>query len=115
MPYNLIILSLYFLLITLSVIGYGLILNRLIGERNSSINFGYLGILGIFLLTIYSYASNLVIAHGVYHNTIILILGLIAFFVLIKNEVSLRNNQSKLLFFVFFFLFCGLFISKNHD
>ena len=38
MPYNLIILSLYFVLITLSVIGYGLILNRFIGEKKLPIN-----------------------------------------------------------------------------
>ena len=93
MPYNLIILSLYFVLITLSVIGYGLIFNRFIGKRKSPTNFGYLGILGLFLLTIYSYASNLIIAHSVYHNTIVLIIGVIAFFVFIRNEINLQKKQ----------------------
>ena len=44
-----------------------------------------------------------------------MILGIIAFSALVKNLIFFKNNQSKLLFFVFFFLFCGLFISKNHD
>ena len=117
MYYNLIILTSYLILIIISVLGYGLLLNRLIGEKKFSTNLGYLGLLGLFFLTLYSYLSNLIIPHGIYHNILILFIGILFFFILFKSEDGLKNKISeiKLLFTIFFLLLSGLFLQKNHD
>ena len=42
-------------------------------------NFGYVGIIGIFFLVIYSYLSNIFIAHSKIHNVVIILIGFFIF------------------------------------
>ena len=76
MSSNFLILFLYFFIIITSVVGYGLILNKFIGKKKISQNFGYLGFLGLFFLTLYSYVSHLLIVHSQIINLVELILKL---------------------------------------
>ena len=55
----------YFLL-TSVVIGFGSFFAKNISTYNSNSNIGYIGLYGIFLLTLISYVTNLFIKHD-YH------------------------------------------------
>ena len=67
-----------------------------------------------FFLTIYSYISHLFYAHGIYHNLIILILGIFLFY---KNilEKKFHNTDFKVLVVIFSLLFFSFLIFKSHD
>ena len=57
----------------------GLLFLRLLNIKIDAHNFGYVGLLGIYILLIYSYLSNLIIAHFELHNLLVLIFGITAF------------------------------------
>jgi len=79
------------------------------------INFGYAGLFGIYILVVYSYFSNLFIAHTETHNLIILCIGLILFICLIKQKYSLYKSEIILSLIVFILLFSAVLQFKNHD
>jgi len=114
MSFNFLILFLYFFIIITSVVGYGLILDKFIGKKNISQNFGYLGFLGLFSLTLYSYVSHLLFVHSQIHNFFIIIIGVIFFILNFKKKYQKKKNLIILLS-TFILLFSGLLITKNHD
>jgi hypothetical protein len=67
-------------------IGYGLFFLKLLKIKFHFINFGYAGLFGIYILIVYSYFSNFLLAHTEIHNLIILIIGLILFIYLVKQK-----------------------------
>ncbi len=76
-------------------------------------NFGYTGLIGIFLLIIYSYLSHFFFKHNFTHNVLILSIG---FFYFIYSFFKTNNKKKFLPFFIIFsFLFLGFLILKNHD
>ena len=79
------------------------------------VNFGYAGLFGIYILIVYSYFSNLFIAHTEIHNLIILFIGLILFIYLVKQKYSLYKSEIIFSFIVFILLFCAVLQFKNHD
>jgi len=115
MFYNLFIFIFYYLLILFSIIGYGFFFLRLCKLDTRLENFGYIGIFGIFVLIIYSYLSNLFIAHTEIHNVLIILLGTFLFISSARKFNFEYKNQIFFIFVVFFVLFCGLFQFKNHD
>ena len=100
---------LYFLTI-FSVIGFGKFLSNFFIKKEK-FNFGYYGIFGLFFLTIYSYISHVFYPHTQFHNTILLIIGLISFI------YFLRNRSKEIIFTssIFLLLFISLVIFKTHD
>ena len=114
MSFNFLILLLYFFIIITSVIGYGLILDKFIGKKKISQNLGYLGFLGLFFLTLYSYVSHLLFAHSQIHNSFIIIIGII-FFLLNFKKKNRKKKELIILLSIFILLFSGLLIIKNHD
>ena len=78
---------LYFLLISLvillSTIGYGLITTKLLKFENFNYNYGLVGILGLYILSIISSYSHLFFPHNYVHNLIILLIGLVGLFIVI--------------------------------
>ena len=114
MSFNFLILFLYFFIIITSVVGYGLILDKFIGKKNISQNFGYLGFLGLFFLTLYSYVSHLLFVHSQIHNFFIIIIGIIFFILNFKKKYQ-KKKDLILLLSTFILLFSGLLITKNHD
>ena len=76
---NILIFSLSYLFITFSILGYGLLIEKISNKMNSGRQLGYTGLLGIFFLIIYSYISHYFIAHNILHNSILLVIGFIFF------------------------------------
>ena len=83
---NLVILIAYYFLTFISILGYGLFFLGIFKKQKSTINLGYAGLFGIFVLLLYSYLSNFILAHSEIHNILLIILGLIlSFLKLFKN------------------------------
>ena len=115
MIHNLFIFTSYYILILISILGYGLFFFKLLKIRFDSGNFGYAGLFGIYILIVYSYLSNLIIAHTELHNLAILFFGLILFIFSIKKKYSEYKKEIIFTLIVFILLFCALFQFKNHD
>jgi hypothetical protein len=105
-----------FFLILISVLGYGFLFLR-INKINKNLNFGYLGLFGIFFLITYSYLSNLFLPHSQFHNSIIIILGIVIFFYYIIKDFNNHKLNNEILFcsLLFIILFLSLLMIKNHD
>ena len=109
------ILISYYFIILISILGYGLFFLELFKKKLDSSNFGYVGLFGIYVLLIYSYLSNFVIAHSLLHNTLLLILGLIFFSLRILNNFSEYKKEIFLAIIIFLVISSSLFLYKNHD
>ena len=107
---SIITLLTYYWLIIFSIIGYGLLFNKIF-LRSESQNLGFIGIYGIFSLLLISYISSFFLPHTQIFNLVVLLLGLINFFI---NKVIFDKELKKLIF-IFGFLIIFIFISKNHD
>ena len=103
------------MLILVSVFGYGLFFLKLFKIKLDLINFGYTGLFGIYILIIYSYFSNLFIAHSEFHNFLVLFIGLILFIYSIKQKYFLYKNEITFSFVVFVIIFIAVLQFKNHD
>ena len=105
--------TIFYFICIYSTFGYGLIFKRIFLKENTLDNYNYIGFYGIFFLIIYSYISHFFLSHNFYHNLILLVIGLIFFFINLKNLIKIRS------FFisnvVFLILFISLFIFKTHD
>ncbi|WP_440932446.1 hypothetical protein [Candidatus Pelagibacter sp.] len=108
---DLIILFLFYFVILFSILGYGLTFQNYF-FKYYNINLGIIGLIGIFILIIYSYVSHYFISHNYWHNSIILIIGLILFLVFFQ-----KIQKEKLFLFssIFLILFISLIIFKTHD
>ena len=94
MEINILTFFLFYFLISLSVLGYGNLFIKSFANYNYSINIGFTGIIGVFFLIIISIASHFFFKHGIIHNIIILIIGLLFFF---KN-INLYSNKDLKIF-----------------
>ena len=110
---NLIIFFLAYFIILYSVVGFGLIFERIFFKKNFKDNFGYVGLYGIFFLIIYSYFSSLIVEHNIFHNVFFLSVGLIYF--IFKFKFLVRNNSYILLNIIFLILFISSLMFKTHD
>jgi hypothetical protein len=110
------IINLYFFytIFIFSSIGYGSILTSKINKIHIC-ELGFIGLSGIFFLTIISYLTNFVFKHGYVHNSIIVILGLFSFFYFIKKNFFKIKSEFFLLILIFFILFIAILLTKNHD
>ena len=68
---------LYFFFISLSLVGYGFLVGKLLNIKNSSI--GINGILGITFTCIFSFLTSLFLSHSKFFNLSFWIVGLIFF------------------------------------
>ena len=60
-----------YLLLLSSIIGYGYFFANNISTYNKNANIGYLGIYGIFILTLISYLTNLILSHNFDEGSVI--------------------------------------------
>ena len=74
------------LLILLSTIGYGLIFTKLIKFENFNYNYGFIGILGLFFLSIIAGLTHIFMPHNYTHNIIVIIIGLISLIIFNKKK-----------------------------
>jgi len=114
MQINLMLLFVFYWLLIFSCLGYGILITRLLKEKNNIINLGYVGLIGILSLIIYSYLSNFFYPHTQIHNLILILLGLVLFiFNLIKESYKKRKIINLLI--IFLILFISFIIFKPHD
>jgi len=115
MIYNFLVFIFYYLLILISILGYGLFFLKILKIKINSNNFGYTGLFGIYILLVYSYLSNLIIAHNEIHNILIHFIGIILFIFSIKKNYLKYKKEIIFTFIVFLLIFCSLLQFKNHD
>ena len=102
---------LYFFLF--STIGFGIGFSNLINHSFKSLDLGWYGILGFFLISIISIFSSFIFPHDFYHNSLLHLIGLLFFFknFFRKDLVS----QYKYLIIISFTMLIGAYVFKNHD
>jgi len=111
---TIIFLTIYFI-ITISILGYGLFFSRLININFFSLNYGYIGLIGISFLVLISYISHMFLAHNYLHNVILHICGILFFlFFHFKNKAN-STGDIKILIFVFLIFLIAIFLSKNNE
>ncbi len=108
------ILFFFYLVSILSTLGYGLYFQRIINIPYNKKCLGYSGLIGLFFLTIYSYLSNFFYAHNIYHNLIILFIGLVLFYLSYIRRLF-SKKEIKFLVILFSIIFISFLISKTHD
>ncbi len=112
---NFLIFILFFFILILSTIGYGLFFQKVcfqnfkFSNENKTI---YVGFFGLSALTFISLITSLFFPHNFIHNIIIHLIGLFFLF-FIKTENKKKYLQY--LFIISIFVFSALLISKAHD
>jgi len=111
---NLIIfLSSYFIII-LSLIGYSLAFQNYVNKKiNTEFEFTLLGVILFWILI--SYTSHFFISHNYFHNGIIILFGLILFFLMKKKIIGNFERYKTYIPIIFIILIFGLLASKTHD
>ena len=109
---NIYIFIIYYLLISLSIVGYGLILFSFSQNLKISSNFGYAGLTGLLILCIYSYFSSFFYEHSSIHNLILIFIGFAYFTFFNLKKI---DYQFKIIFIFLFVYFIGMLIYKSHD
>ena len=111
---NFLTFTFFYIIILLSVIGYGYSFQLVLNKNLKNYSLGYTGLYGLFFLVIYSYISNIFFAHTPVHNIILLILG-IFFFIFFIKKIFLSRNKFLIFLIIFSILFISNFIFKSHD
>ena len=114
MKLDLLILIFFYTTSLFSILGYGLIFQKIIKTSEKIICLGYTGLFGIFFLIIISYFTNFFLPHNLLHNSIIFIIGLSAFFYFLLNNFFLKKDI-KLFPLIFSLLFLSFIVFKTHD
>ncbi len=100
-------------MILISLLGYGFFTSKEI-IKLPNYNLGYQGLIGIFSLILISYISTQFLPHTQIFNLLILIVGLILFFIYIKR-IKINFKNFRLLFIIFLFSLIFILVGKNHD
>ena len=101
----------YSILFLLSTIGFGFIFIKIIKLEKYTINFGIIGILGLFFLSVIASYSHIFFKHGYIHNIFLLLLGL-GLFLYFNNKYRINF---KILFTSFAILFIGFLLAKTNE
>ena len=108
---NLFILTSYSFVILISTLGYGLVFNSIIFSKNT-INNAAVGFFGLFFLYFISATTHLFTSHNSIHNIIILLIGLIFFYLQKKN---IKKSELNTIFTFFILLFSGFILAKTNE
>ena len=110
---NIIIFFSSFILLLLSVVGYGYLGVKLCKINIAEDEIGFVGLIGIFFLILYSYLSHFFVSHGYFHNIILICIGLTSLFYF---RVKFLNKKNFIFIFVIFsIIFLAFIIFKTHD
>jgi len=104
-----------YIFIVCSILGYGFLICSFVNKNYIENNIGYIGLIGIFFLTIYSYFTSLFVAHTPYHNFFFLGVGMIAFLFHTIYLKKLPKDDFFIFIIIFLIILLGLFIYKTHD
>tara|TARA_B100001121_G_scaffold301072_1_gene311722 strand:+ start:543 stop:2249 length:1707 start_codon:yes stop_codon:yes gene_type:complete len=108
---TLILFFIFSLIILFSTIGYGLLTVKLLRSEKLNFNYGLIGILGLFSLSIISSYTHLLFSHNYIHNLTIILLGLLCLAILNKNFFK----ETKYTFIIFIFLFISILMAKTNE
>ena len=103
----------YYPLILLSILGYGFFASKKLLNIQSR-NLGHIGIVGIFLLLLYSYGTTQFFPHNKTFNLITLMVGL-CFFIFLFKKFDFPKKDILILFTIMFFMIFFILVGKNHD
>ena len=117
MSLNFLIFFSYYIAILISILGYGFFILSFEKKNKNFFNLGYVGLIGIFFLIIYSYLSHIFIPHSKTHNLILILLGIINFVYFLFKNLDNPIFKKNLIFLtiIFFILSSSLLLEKNHD
>ena len=106
------LIAFYFssLIILISTVGFGMLVKKFLNSNLLNDNHGLNGILGLFILSVISSYSHLIISHNYIHNLFVVILGII-FYILLNHK---KQNLGSLLI-IFTFVFIAILLSKNNE
>ena len=113
MSLNLLIYLFFYFLIINSTIGYGYLISKITRTNLKYFNLSYIGLLGVFTLIIISYVSHFFISHNYFHNSLILLIGILSFIYFVM-QLKEKKNVIRLNFF-FLLLFISFIVFKSHD
>ncbi len=99
-----------YLIILFSIVGFGYLSSKILSLR---LSLGELGLNGILFMTILSYVTNLVVPHNFVHNSIFLVIGLLACTFLLTKKLFRKRIKLTLIISSIFFI--GILMYKNHD
>ncbi len=108
----LLFLTSYFLIV-LSVIGHGVLAIKVTKTNVSTDDIGFVGLVGIFFLILYSYLTHFFIEHDYLHNIIFIIIGLLSVYYF-RFKILTKKNLI-FLFLIFSIIFVAFIIFKTHD
>ena len=108
---QILLIFVYYFLILFSIIGFGNIFSKIFKRSLSLSEIGFCGLLTLILI---SYITNFFISHGILHNSILLILGLILF-IFYYFDKSFNKKLFAMAIAIFILLFIGILMYKNHD
>jgi hypothetical protein len=106
---------LYLITFLVSNIGYGLLFSKFFYKNFYNLNYGYLGIIGFFSITIIAYLTSFFTAHNFFHNFTLHFIGLAFFIVNFVKDLEVNLPQIKKLFSITLVLLIGIYVFKNHD
>jgi hypothetical protein len=116
MIFNFIIFIIYIITIFISIIGYGLIINKYFNYSlysNNNISFGELGFFSLVILVPLSILLNFFFPINILISLFIFCIGMIFFFL----KVNLYENYKKILYLIFFLIliFPYFVLITQHD
>ena len=86
-------------LILFSTIGYGLLFTKLLKFENFNYNYGLIGILGLFFLSVIASFTHIFLPHNYTHNIIILLIGFLSLIIIDRKKFT------KLKYIIYYFFF----------
>ena len=110
---NYLIFFLCYFLIILSVLGHGILAIKFTKTNVSFEEIGFVGLVGIFFLILYSYVTHFFVSHGYIHNIIFITIGLISIYYF-RSKILIKRNYI-FLFSIFSIIFLAFIIFKTHD
>tara|TARA_Y100000590_G_scaffold193370_1_gene219778 strand:+ start:49736 stop:51409 length:1674 start_codon:yes stop_codon:yes gene_type:complete len=112
-----ILLPTFLVIITFSVIGYGIIYSYICDKEYLNQNIGVIGLVGCFFLIFISYLTNIFLSHNYLHNIVLLTVGLLTFITHFYLKKGYKNffKKQKISLLIFIALLIGIFLHKSHD
>ena len=108
---SIIIFLLFIYLILIAILGYGSFFRNYFFNLGNITNVGLIGFFGLFFLSGISYISHIFFPHNYLHNSIVLVFGLILFWINFYNKIFFP----KINYLLFLLLILGIFLAKTHD
>ncbi len=113
MVINYLLFLISYFLIVLSVIGHGVLAIKFTKTNIFIDEIGFVGLVGIFFLILYSYITHFFISHGYLHNIVFIITGLLPVYYF-RSKILNKKNLI-FLFSIFSIIFLAFVIFKTHD